>query len=408
MIQSWQPPFILMVDRGDCTFVQKVRNGQHAGASAVIIADDVCICSHPQCDAILINQLRCRDKAPKLIDDGSAGDITIPSILMFKEDVDAIKETLVQTQENIVILSISLELPQETLVNYTVWTTPTTSVEFFRNFRSTATSLYEQTGGAAFFTPRMFIYDGTKAGCRDNHGGCSSLCTNMGRYCSTDPDNDLDTGISGADNVRESLRRTCIWNRYGSKDGLGSAWWDYVIEFDRTCATQGLTGFTNDECVTRCMEMAGIPSSEIERCMKDSGGLEGDVTNSLLERLLDQETYIVKLPALDVNGIPVRGSLTIDNVLEAVCVSLTDAARPKVCQRVKDRMPGTSGGTGRAGSSSKPSPHRTVSVSTWIMSLFLLTLLFVAALYVHRSYEQQRRSTLVRDIVAEYMPLSSE
>jgi hypothetical protein len=34
-----------MADRGDCTFVTKVRHAQHAGASGVLIADNQCVCN---------------------------------------------------------------------------------------------------------------------------------------------------------------------------------------------------------------------------------------------------------------------------------------------------------------------------------------------------------------------------
>jgi hypothetical protein len=42
-------PYILMVDRGGCTFVQKVRKAQQSGASAVVVADNVCQCSDNDC-----------------------------------------------------------------------------------------------------------------------------------------------------------------------------------------------------------------------------------------------------------------------------------------------------------------------------------------------------------------------
>ena len=43
-VSQWQSPYIVMIDRGDCTFVTKVRHAQHAGASGVIIADNVFLC----------------------------------------------------------------------------------------------------------------------------------------------------------------------------------------------------------------------------------------------------------------------------------------------------------------------------------------------------------------------------
>jgi len=77
-------------------------------------------------------------------------------------------------------------------------------------------------GKDAYFTPHMYIYDGVKTHCLNNDGEnfCYNLCTNNGRYCATDPDNDLDQGISGQDVVKESLRRLCIWAHYGHCDGF--------------------------------------------------------------------------------------------------------------------------------------------------------------------------------------------
>lgn len=45
----WKSPYILMLDRGNCTFVQKVRNAQRSGAAGVVIADTTCLCSDMQC-----------------------------------------------------------------------------------------------------------------------------------------------------------------------------------------------------------------------------------------------------------------------------------------------------------------------------------------------------------------------
>lgn len=35
-----------------------------------------------------------------------------------------------------------------------------------------------------------------------------------------DPEYDINIGISGADVVRESLRRICVWKHYGENDGI--------------------------------------------------------------------------------------------------------------------------------------------------------------------------------------------
>lgn len=46
---NWEPPFALLLDRGDCHFVEKVRQAQHAGARAVLIADSKCLCTDTEC-----------------------------------------------------------------------------------------------------------------------------------------------------------------------------------------------------------------------------------------------------------------------------------------------------------------------------------------------------------------------
>jgi len=97
MMLPWPSPYILMVDRGSCTLVQKVRNAQQSGAVAVVIADNVCLCSDgDQCSRT--NPLGpCQSGAPIMANDGSDSDISIPSFLMFKRDADKVK---VQLQAN--------------------------------------------------------------------------------------------------------------------------------------------------------------------------------------------------------------------------------------------------------------------------------------------------------------------
>jgi hypothetical protein len=88
-MEPWPAPYILMVDRGGCTFVNKVRNAQRSGAAGVIIADNTCLCSAgDQCTSE--PGVECETREPIMADDGSGSDISIPSFLMFKQDADPI------------------------------------------------------------------------------------------------------------------------------------------------------------------------------------------------------------------------------------------------------------------------------------------------------------------------------
>jgi hypothetical protein len=68
-MKPWQSPYILMVDRGGCTFGRKVRNAQRSGAAGVVIADNICMCSDNECTAS--NGGACETTEPIMADDGS-------------------------------------------------------------------------------------------------------------------------------------------------------------------------------------------------------------------------------------------------------------------------------------------------------------------------------------------------
>ena len=156
----------------------------------------------------------------------------------------------------------------------------------------------------------MYIYNGIEAKCRTNEGDnlCTTMCTNGGRYCSTDPDGDFDLELTGIDVVHESARRLCIWENFGD-DGVGLEWWDYVRGFSKECDDD--ENFNNDQCLKKVMEDVGIDFDRIEECIFQHGALESDEENDLMQKQLDdkKEQGIVIMPVAYANGVVVRGAL---------------------------------------------------------------------------------------------------
>ena len=336
-----------------------------------------------------------------MADDGSGSDITIPSFLMFKEDADPIKAEMKANRMVRIEMAWSLPSP-DARVEYDLWTTPTDLVsrEFQRQFKEAAIAL----GSHAYFTPHMYIYDGLKSGCQgiDGQNQCYNLCTNNGRYCATDPDNDLDKGISGADVVKESVRRECIWKIYGEADGIGVQWWDYVSEFMYRCDNEDY--FASEDCVKDAMTHSGVDGHKVTSCIQDSGGLENDVTNSLLEsQLADKEAAgVVILPAAYVNNAAIRGSLEFATIFKAICAGYIKGSEPTVCEKcancgideyqcvVDGKCPN---GTG------------SVSVPVFAFSMGAIVICFGLLGLVQWQRSQRQMRDQVRGIMAEYMPL---
>jgi PA domain len=411
--KSMQSPFILMVDRGDCTFVQKVRNAQRIGAAAVLIADNTCQCTAVECK--LEEGEECEGTEPIMADDGSGSDVTIASFLVFKQDADKIKDYLKKNKP--VRAEMSFALPTETSrVQYDLWTTPKDSVsrDFLKSFKEAAIAL----GSSAYFTPRNYIYDGLTAGCQSGQGKneCFSLCTNEGRYCASDPENDLTIGVSGADVVTESLRRMCIWNIYGSTDGIGLQWWDYVTEFLYRCDDPDKPGyFTNDQCIKDAMTHSNISYTDVTKCMDDSGGLVENVQNTLFDdQLAQKETAgAFLIPSLFVNQAPIRGEMSYSTVFRAICAGYSSGHQPKICIQCADCNDEIScieqHGKCTAGTLLYGAmlDNGGVPFSIFGTSILLLSCCFGIIGYCQYKSQQRYMNEQIRGIVQEYMPVGS-
>lgn len=346
-----------------------------------------------------------------MADDGSSSDIGIPSMLMFKQDADPIKEEL--KANRMVLIEMGWSLPQSgATVEYSLWTTPMDAVsrDFLRQFKKAAIAL----GSHARFTPHLYMYNGLKSGCQgiDGENQCYNLCTNNGRYCATDPDNDLDRGISGADVVTESLRRICIWKNYGESDGIGVQWWDYVTEFMDRCSNADF--FSNKDCIKDAYKHAKVDADVVDSCMRNSGGLSADAPNALLDLSIQSQTEsgVVILPSAYVNGAPIRGSLTVNNIFDAVCAGFAVGTAPKICTKCQvcddpsDCINGGSGGVctivANGKSSAGVTTHSFVSAMLFIIACFS----GLGVWHYKRTREDMRDQ--VRGILADYMPLDDQ
>jgi len=406
-MEMWQAPFILMVDRGDCTFVKKVRNAQRAGAAGVIIADTTCLCTAGDSCTGDGEEL-CETRVPVMADVGSGSDISIPSMLMFKQDADPVIKVLMGNHTVRMEMAWALPTPN-TVVEYDLFTTPTDTVS--RSLQESFKIAAEALGQDAKFSPHMYIYDGVKAGCVSEQGEneCYNLCTNNGRYCATDPDDDLDSGISGADVVKESLRRICIWDLYG-KDGVGSAWWDYSVEFMHRCKEPAY--FVSDDCVKDAMgHVDQIEFSRVQSCMDDAGGLDGDSPNSLLETSLAEKeaSGVIIVPSLYVNDAAIRGALSFSTAFRAICAGFAQGSEPIVCQTCAYCLDeyGCVADNGKCAIQGAQPTGMSAPVPAYLFAptMALVVLVFTCAGLIIYRRQQNQMHAQVRGILAEYMPV---
>lgn len=132
---------IVIVDRGECTFVTKVRNIEKLGVKAAIIVDD-----REEYSENLI-----------MADDGTGHSINIPSFMIRKRDGNIIKDVVINNPSKKVYLKAELEINHpDNRVEYELWYSSILDLDYMQ-LRELA--LYQfALGKDALFTPRILTY----------------------------------------------------------------------------------------------------------------------------------------------------------------------------------------------------------------------------------------------------------
>jgi len=354
-------PFIMMVERGGCTFVKKVRTAQHLGAAAVLIGDthdhlpnvegDILFLDgdsdpHPKPDD---NNHSVHENEYRLPNDGSGGDIAIPSVMISSSDYKAMTDIIKQhNNTGLLVAEIAWHTPKyDNRVVMDIWSSPIDYhvKEFMAsNFSAIARTFdlnemhgnshhndeYNEKMNLLLFQEQPILLDGKSIGCLGKSDipdqPCYRLCTNGGRYCHASKHY-----TDGRDIVKESLRRLCIREHYKSP----KYYWDYIDHFSSTC--WHADDFANEKCVKDAYTKSNIDPDKINTCMKDSGDTSENVENAQLENslTLQKKQGIYQSPTVMINhehsAIVSWLGLTQRNVLIALCETFNYGEKPHVC-----------------------------------------------------------------------------
>ncbi|GAA0158157.1 extracellular matrix structural protein [Lithospermum erythrorhizon] len=318
-------PTFVLVDRGDCFFALKVWNAQNAGASAVLVADDV--------EEALLTM-----DTPE---EGSASakyieNITIPSALIEKSFGEKLKKSIGGGDMVNVNLDWREAVPHpDDRVEYELWTNSNDAcgvkcdmlMDFIKDFKGAAQIL--EKGGFTQFTPHYITWYCPQAFTVSKQ--CKSQCINHGRYCSPDPEQDFSSGYDGKDVVLENLRQLCVF-RVANETKKPWVWWDYVTDFQIRCPMKEKK--YNKECANSVIHSLGLDLNKIDKCMGDP---DSDSDNPVLKEEQDAQVGkgsrgdVTILPTLVVNNRQYRGKLEKGAVSKAICSGFEETTEPGVC-----------------------------------------------------------------------------
>jgi hypothetical protein len=294
-------PYILMAPPGDCSPVIWARRAQLVGAAALMIADNVCACSNANCTA-QYGSVGCRS-SPVLVNDGTAGDVTIPVLLISK----TVGETLIKsvtTEKQPVLVEYAWGLPYtnwtdnsedpeaDKMVFYNLWTAAAHDPQLLATNVQDLQKVVKALEGKLMLEPKFRLLDGSHFHCHQYTNAatspCDHLCTNGGRYCAVHQWN-----LSGHAVVKETLRRLCLWKHYDEM-----FYWDYWVHHAKVCNSAHM--YADADCISQGLHQANVDPQIIDDCMAETGDVEADTTNVLLQSMLDEQQVsgVVKLPAI--------------------------------------------------------------------------------------------------------------
>lgn len=304
------PTKIVIARRGNCSFVNKVRNAERAGASLLVVVDT-----------------RVENVTNVIMgDDGTGTGIRIPAMLIGKTDGEMLIEFA--KQQKAATLSAEFAVKEKSdFADIEIWYSSNNvrSLDFIKEFDRYA----HQLKGHVNITPRFVTYPCTVC----ENSVKKKECFSDGKYCAPNHTSDDFHQIKGKDIIMEDLRQACLHQKV-KKTNHEPRWWDYIKEVHSECF-----GFITEQCsknAFKAMNERGIKImnwEENQKCVAESflGSDHSMVDNTFLKEASEawKEYGTLYWPSVTINKMTFRGDITPENILEDICANL--ANKPKVC-----------------------------------------------------------------------------
>jgi len=291
---------VVVVRRGQCTFVQKVRIAQAKNAHAVIMVDKK-------------NSEKTAEEIQRVVmaDDGNGATVEIPSLLISNHEGTKVLESMARKT---VVVELRWDIPRSEVVLADFWMSSGSeeSFEFLEKFHGPAETLKFHLQ----FVPHYHVFS-LPPGSSYGH-----LCADasQAKHCAPDPDGP--GPITGQMVVEEDLRELCLWHVSAEQNPLmdpaekgatySRQFWEYVLRRRGDCPLAGDDpSYTFGKvCSLRLMTAIGVDLDAVARCTREKADLYLDA---------EVENVAWSPQALRLNGWRYNGPLDHEAVLKAIC-----------------------------------------------------------------------------------------
>ena len=355
--------------------------------------------------ALIVNNDNNDVKNIIMSDDGRGRDLTIPAILISKDDGKKIEDFYIKNKDNKkiidhIVLEIDFEMehPNNTVVFNLYFSSDSEEVyrmieELYPYLEKLEASIIANIHYVTYQTPQ---YD------KDQITGIYQNCLGSGKYCNSPGKFNTNNGRLI---VNENIKQKCLY-KWAQNNNNMMLYWDYMINFFNLCLDIDDPKF-NPECSAIASLQLNIPNDQINKCISDSFINQDKIIDKenlsiyVLNKLLEEDNkskrdyYIDFLPAITINGRHFWGSWKGENVFEAICAGYKK--KPEICYA--------------EGAFIRPE-----GMSWVVITILIILILFVNLLifYFCRNYMRKRIkermdsneiNTKINEVVSSYLAL---
>jgi len=314
---------ILLAYRGTCSFSQKARNAQEAGASMLIV----------------INQGNTPIK--NVIFNEESNDIYIPVALINYDDGKII--------ENFIKFNPGSKILTE--VNFSPLNqNEKKAIDFRLFFSSSEPKAYkligkigeylEKFGEQVVFTPHYVVHQDPYYSKENPRININCL----GPYCYFPKETTIVK--DGQKIMMEDIRQKCMFNY--SKKKSPSLYYEYMSTFSKECIINKKT--LNEMCSKNTLQALGYPQNYLDKCVADSFGVNDLYSSAYIEKenkiLKDEYDTILKyklksFPAVIFDDMTIYGAIKESTIIIYLCNNVK--YKPDICNSYINKsikMPG--------------------------------------------------------------------
>lgn len=364
---------ILIVRRGNCEFVDKARNAYMMGAAMLLIADD------QDEDVTSIK--------PVAHHDGSRS--KIPTIVIEKLDGNAIIDILLDSDKTVaqtVIVQYKMDMPKAERADIQVVLGVADRLGF--DFLSAFKDMVADIDSSLLNVTYYFYYDKCE-GCSPQRVKEDCLDERAAECIFT-----LDSGRHA---VQTIVAHKCALEDTEFRDN----YMDFAERYREECLLPKTEGKKLLDCTRRLVSaFSQSGSADLDACIESAAGKQPGLLKQNSDFLV--ETRIREYPAVVINNQSIDGSLSAENVFQALCFSFETP--PQTCTFLNGKYI-YSKALNDIISNTRKTEKRFA-----FFQLFVLLLVFVVAGFIfyylfkrtYRSHIQNKIDDMIKDSITKY------